>query len=422
MNFSTLFRLEENLHLDKKTLVILRWIAILGQLAAICFVFFYLKLEFKILYALSVILIGFFTNLFLQFYIKSPQLKDLHASFYLIYDLIQLSLLLYFTGGIFNPFILLIIIPTIVSSTLLSMGTTIILGILSIIFLFLLTVYHQPMPGIHDGTQSLPTLFLFGFIIAIVIGLLFLSYFGIRFAGEAKRRSDAINKLQQVIAKEYELESLGGQAAAAAHSLGTPLATIHVVAGELKKDLGKNKNYVKDIDLLISQTKRCKEILKQIANKEIKEDEFYSTTKFEIILSEIIDSFREISDIKIILDKQNDKNKIDIQRTPEIIYGLRNFIGNGIKFAKTTVNVSISSDDSFVKINIHDDGPGYPEDIISLVGEPYIKSNSSTVVNKSGLGLGTFLGKNLLERKGANLKFSNSNGAKVEVTWNINAI
>ena len=422
MNFSTLFRLEENLHLDKKTLVILRWIAILGQLAAICFVFFYLKLEFKILYALSVILIGFFTNLFLQFYIKSPQLKDLHASFYLIYDLIQLSLLLYFTGGIFNPFILLIIIPTIVSSTLLSMGTTIILGILSIIFLFLLTVYHHPMPGIHDGTQSLPTLFLFGFIIAIVIGLLFLSYFGIRFAGEAKRRSDAINKLQQVIAKEYELESLGGQAAAAAHSLGTPLATIHVVAGELKKDLGKNKNYEKDIDLLISQTKRCKEILKQIANKEIKEDEFYSTTKFEIILSEIIDSFREISNIKIILDKQNDKNKIDIQRTPEIIYGLRNFIGNGVKFAKTTVNVSISSDDSFVKININDDGPGYPEDIISLVGEPYIKSNSSTVVNKSGLGLGTFLGKNLLERKGANLKFSNSNGAKVEVTWNINAI
>ena len=116
------------------------------------------------------------------------------------------------------------------------------------------------------------------------------------------------------------------------------------------------------------------------------------------------------------MDKQNDKNKIDIQRTPEIIYGLRNFIGNGVKFAKTTVNVSISSDDSFVKININDDGPGYPEDIISLVGEPYIKSNSSTVVNKSGLGLGTFRQKSFRERKGANLKFSNSNGAKAEVT------
>ena len=195
--------------------------------------------------------------MFLQFGIKSIQLKDTYASIFLVYDLIQLSLLLYLTGGISNPFSILMIIPAIVSSTFLSMGTTIILAILTIIFLFLLTIFHFPLPGIHEEGITFPKLYLSGYFIAIIIGLVFLCYFGIRFSGESKRRADAINKLQQVIAKEYELESLGGQAAAAAHSLGTPLATISVVSKELKKEIGNDKEYSKDIDLLISQTKRC---------------------------------------------------------------------------------------------------------------------------------------------------------------------
>ena len=230
MNLSTLFRLGENLNLDRKTLIILRWIALLGQLIAINLVYFFLKLEFPILIAYAIILLGVSSNLFLQLGIKSIQLKDFYASLFLTFDLIQLSLLLYLTGGISNPFSILMIIPTIVSSTFLSMGTTIILGFLTICFLFLLTIFHYPLPGIHDGSVTFPKLYLIGYFIAIVIGLIFLSYFGIRFSGESKRRSDAVNKLQQAIAKEYELESLGGQAAAAAHSLGTPLATISVVA------------------------------------------------------------------------------------------------------------------------------------------------------------------------------------------------
>ena len=154
---------------------------------------------------------------------------------FLIYDLVQLAILLYLTGGISNPFSILMIIPTIVSSTFLSMGTTIILGILTIIFLFLLTIFHYPLPGIHEDSITFPKLYLIGYFIALIIGLIFLSYFGIRFSGESKRRSDAVNKLQQVIAKEYELESLGGQAAAAAHSLGTPLATIKCCFKRIKK-------------------------------------------------------------------------------------------------------------------------------------------------------------------------------------------
>ena len=278
MNFSTLFRLRENLNLDKKTLVILRWIAIIGQFTAINLVYFYLKLDFPVVTAHLILFFGFLTNSYLQFGIRSITIKDFYASIFLIYDLLQLTALLYLTGGISNPFSILMIIPTIVSSTFLSMGTTIMLGILTIIFLFLLTIFHYPLPGIHDHSITFPKLYLTGYFLAIIVGLIFLSYFGIRFSGESKRRSDAINKVQQVIAKEYELESLGGQAAAAAHSLGTPLATINVVASELKKELGGNNEHSKDIDLLISQTKRCGEILKQISKKQIKDDEFFSKT------------------------------------------------------------------------------------------------------------------------------------------------
>ena len=420
MNFSTLFRLRENLNLDRKTLVILRWIAIIGQFSAITLVYFYLKLDIPILIAISILFLGFLSNLYLQFGIRSITLRDFYASIFLVYDLIQLSSLLYLTGGISNPFSILMIVPTVVSSTLLSMGTTIILGVLTIIFLFLLSIFHYPLPGIHDHSITFPKLYLTGYFLAIIVGLVFLSYFGIRFSGESKRRSDAINKVQQVIAKEYELESLGGQAAAAAHSLGTPLATISVVASELKKELGEKNEHSKDIDLLISQTKRCGEILKKISKKQIKDDKFFSKTRLEDLLSELISSFKETSSKHIKLQTEHDKNKISFQRSPEIIYGLRNFIGNAVKFSKTKVEIILSSNKKDIEILIKDDGPGFPADVIEILGEPYIKSKSSEINNNAGTGLGTFLGKTLLERSGARLSFlndKNDKGASVKIFW-----
>ena len=425
MNFYTLFRLGENLNLDRKTLIILRWIAIIGQLTAINLVYFYLELEFPVLIAHVVVFIGLITNLILQFRIRSIQLKDRYASLFLIWDLIQLTLLLYLTGGISNPFSILMIVPTIVSSTFLSMGTTIILGFLTIAFLFLLTVFHHPLPGIHDGVVSFPKLYLIGYFLAIIVGLIFLSYFGIRFSGESKRRTDAVNKLQQVIAKEYELESLGGQAAAAAHSLGTPLATISVTASELKKEIGNNKEISKDIDLIISQTKRCGEILKQISKKQIKDDLFLKNISIENLLDEILESFKETSSKDIKVSPIHDVNKVNFKRTPELVYGLRNFIGNAVKFSKSTVKIEIFSDDEIVQVSINDDGPGFPEDIVEVLGEPYIRSKSTNVKSNAGTGLGTFLGKTLLERQAAHLLFSQDKdlgGASVIITWKIKDI
>ena len=302
------------------------------------------------------------------------------------------------------------------------MGTTIILGILTIVSLFSLTKFHYPLPGLHERTITFPKLYLTGYLLAIIIGLIFLSYFGIRFSGESKRRSEAINKLQQIIAKEYELESLGGQAAAAAHSLGTPLATISVVASELKKELGKNNEHTKDIELLISQTKRCGEILKQISKKQIKDDEFFTQTTIEDLINEIIDTFKETSTKKLKLNLDNNKNNFDFQRSPELIYGLRNFIGNAVKFSKSTVEINIKSDSQILEISINDDGPGFPEDIKEILGEPYIKSKSKDVISNAGTGLGTFLGKTLLERKSASLSFLQDKklgGASVNIIWNI---
>ena len=425
MDFATIFRLEENLNLDKKTLVFLRWIAILGQLFSVNLVFFYLDLNFPVLLCHAVIIIGFFTNLYLQFGLKATQLKDLYSCSFLMYDIIQLSILLFLTGGIFNPFAILLIVPTIVSSTFLSMGSTIILGSSTILLLFVLTFFNLPLPGMEEYVLSFPNYYVTGILISLIIGLLFLSYFGIRFAGETKKRSDALNKLQQILAKEYELESLGGQAAAAAHSLGTPLATISVVAKEMRKEVGDNSKLTKDIDLLISQTKRCSEILKKISQKKIINDEFLSSMSFEDLLEEIIKSFKESSEKNIILNSDKDTNKIDIKRNPELVYGLRNFIGNAVKFSNQNILISIISDNINLYILIEDDGPGFPEDIIKALGEPYIKSRSKLSKDNKGLGLGTFLGKTLLERQSAIISFENGsslNGAKVKIKWRINDI
>ena len=425
MNFSTLFRLEENLHLDKKTLVNLRWIAIVGQLIAINLVHYYLKLDLPIIETHIVILIGLITNIILQFKIKVNQLKDLYSAFFLIYDLLQLSFLLYLTGGISNPFSLLLIVPTIVSSTFLSMGTTIILGTLTIVLLFLTTIYHRILPGMNAYSFTFPEYYLEGTLVSIIIGLVFLSYFGIRFSGETKKRSKALDKLQQVMAKEYELDSLGGQAAAAAHSLGTPLATISVVAKELKKEIGDKSKHSKDVDLLISQAKRCSDILRKISKKEIEDDQFINLVKIEDLLEEIIRSFEETSVQKINLITKEDKNKINIKRSPEITYGLRNFIGNAIKFTEKKIDINLESNSEILHILISDDGPGFPEDIIELIGEPYLKSKSKEINSKAGLGLGIFLGKTLLEKKKAKLNFANSNnlkGAEVKISWKIEDI
>ena len=419
MNLYDPFKSEENLQLEKKTLVFLRWIAIIGQLIAIYTVYFIFKFQLPILYCSLIIFFGAITNIYLQLWFKKSELSTLDSTFFLFYDLFQLSFLLFLTGGIKNPFAIFLIVPSIVSSTLLTLRNTFILSFATILFLLTITFYHLPLPHPGDFDFIVPDYYLYAMPTSVVTAIVFLTYFVARFGLESRKRAEALKELELVLAKEQELESIGLQAAAAVHSLGTPLSTITVIAKELKKEIVKNPKYSKDIDLLLSQAKRCSEILKKISQAQIEDDKFVSEVTIQNLLIEITRSFEEISEKKITLNFDKAKKEILMDRSVEITYGIRNFIGNAVKFSKSNVKVSLDSNSKQVKISISDDGPGFPEDVSKKIGQPYIATRSEDLGSKAGLGLGTFIGKTLLERKKASLNFSNSEkeGALVTITW-----
>jgi len=421
MKFSEFFTSKDNTQLDKKTLVILRWLAIVGQYLTITTVYFILKFELPFFYCSLIIFIGALSNIHLQFNFKKNQLNNFISTFFLFYDLIQLSILLYLTGGITNPFVILLIIPSILASTFLTLRSTVNLSIITITILILLTIYHLPLPHFGDLHFHVPETYLYAIPISIVIGLIFLTYSGAKFGIESRKRTEALNKLELILAKEHELESIGLQSAAAAHSLGTPLSTITVVVRELEKEIGKNSKYSKDIALLKSQTKRCSDILKNLSKDQLQEDSFLTDIKIKDLLEQIIRSFSEISKKKLSLFSKKNNFNPKIERTLEITYGLRNFIGNAVKYSNSLINITLESNDRFTEIKVCDDGPGFAEDILKVLGEPYIRSKNKIITSKSGLGLGTFIGKTLLERMKATVNFEKcpeTKGAMVIIKWN----
>ena len=424
MEFWKVFNSKDNIQLDKKTLVILRWMAIIGQLITINAVYFILNFDFPFFYCCIIIFFGTFTNLFLQFKVKENLLSSFSSTLYLVYDLIQLAALVFFTGGITNPFVILLAIPAIVSSTFLSIRSTINLSIITVASLLMLTLYHFPLPSSGDLNFD-ADYYLYGVPVAIIIGLIFLCYFGARFGLEARKRTAALIKLELVLAKEHELKTIGVQAAAAAHSLSTPLSTIKLVAKELEKEIGSKEKYSKDIKLLLSQSSRCEEILKKLSMVPLKRDDFFENVRLEDLLSEITNSFKEISKKNFSIKSENNKYDPIVKRKAELTYGLRNFIGNASKFSKSLVEIILESDNKVTQIKVCDDGPGFPEDVKNFLGEPYIHSKNQTIDSKSGLGLGTFIGKTLLERIKANVEFSKcpeTSGAMVTIQWQTNKL
>tara|TARA_Y100001970_G_scaffold17718_1_gene19932 strand:- start:16345 stop:17628 length:1284 start_codon:yes stop_codon:yes gene_type:complete len=420
MKISEILKYEEDLKLEKRTVVILRWIALIGQLITIYIVHFVVQFDLPIIFCSLTIFFGGITNIFIQFNIKNPQLNNTESTILLFYDVIQLSVLIYLTGGVTNPFIIFLIVPAIISSTLLNLASTFFLSFITILSLLLLTFNYYPLPSQGNIHFHVPDYYIFSIPTALIIVLIFLNYFGFRFGYEARKRGNALNRLELVLAKEQELDSIGQQAAAAAHSLGTPLSTITVIAKELKKEIGINNEFSKDIDTLLQQSKKCGEILKKISQNKIVDDDYVMNISLQDLLYEISKSFEEISKKKINLNLTNTDKKIPIKRSPEITYGIRNFVGNAVKFSKRKVDINLLIDGDQTKIQISDDGPGFPDDISKIIGEPYITSKSKRLKSKAGLGLGTFIGKTLLERKKAIIEFSNTNlgGALVEIIWN----
>ena len=406
----------------KSTYISLRWIGIIGQLISVNFVYFFLNFKFDFVTSNLVIFFGILSNLFLIYVYKKTQLSDRSAFIFLVIDILQLGALLYLTGGITNPFVIFLLIPSIFSSSNLSLRTNTLLVTLTAITIVFLTFYHHdlPMPiksDLHNNHYyyySIPT--------ALIIALIFLNYLAMSFGTQSRLRREALSKMEEVMASEHELLSLGGQAAAAAHSLGTPLSTIKIIAHDLEKQFQDQEDVKKDIELLSSQVERCNEILKRLTLNPVEEDEFIDKDlTMRDYLSEIILSFKEISKKKFIFNFDQFSNVKKITKSIEIVYGLRNFIGNANKFSKNSIYINLKSDSEFTEITIEDDGNGYPKDVLSKIGEPYLRSNDPIDKSKTGLGLGLFIGKTLLEKNFASINCRNSKtrtGAEVIIKWN----
>ena len=409
-----------NLFLNKSTYITLRWIGIFGQFITINVVAFVFKFEFNYIFSNSIVLLGALSNIFLFYYYKEGQIVNHIALYFLLIDILQLSLLIYLTGGILNPFAIFLIIPSVFASSNLHVKTSLALIFVTLSSIIVLTFFHEELPSPLNH-YKISYYYYYSIPVGLIIALIFLNYFAISFGKESLLRKEALDKIQEVIAKEQELVSLGGQAAAAAHSLGTPLSTIKIISQELSKSIGNKKEIKKDIELLISQVNRCEEILKRLSVDPNIEDDFIDKDLcLADYLNRITKSFEEISEKKFVLNVEQDTNPFTIKKSIELMYGIRNFIGNANKFASNFIYISLVTDSENSEITIEDDGEGFSKDIINKIGEPYLKSLNIKNKSKSGLGLGIFIGKTLLEKNYAKLIFRNSitrNGAEVKIKW-----
>jgi two-component system, sensor histidine kinase RegB len=415
------FETSKYFSLKKSTYINLRWIAIIGQFITINLIYFIFNFDFDLIFENSIILIGLLSNLYLIYINKNTQLSDKTAFLFLLIDILQLSCLIYLTGGITNPFAIFLIIPSIFSSLYLGFRSNILLVSITILIIIFLTFFNQPLPYPVNEHFHVDNYYYYSMPISLIIALVFLNYFALSFGKESRIRKEALNKMQEIMSKEHELLSLGGQAAAAAHSLGTPFSTIKIITSDLLKQFQDNDEVKKDIDLLMSQIERCGEILKKLTLNPIIEDDFIDRDlTMADYINEIIKSFKETSKKKFIVNFDQYSNLLIISKSIEIVYGLRNFIGNANKFSNSRVFINVKSDNNITEVVIEDDGEGYPKDVLRNIGEPYIRSYKSSIKSKSGLGLGIFIGKILLEKNYADILFRNSetrSGAEVIIKW-----
>ena len=401
-----------------RTLILIRWIAIAGQLATVAAV--QLVLGFPL--PLGPVLAAIGASVLLNMVAMAQRggrlrLADRDAALYLGYDMLQLTLLLYLTGGLANPFAILLLAPMTVAAAILSRYSVVLLTGLNLICLTVLAMWHFPLPW-PEPMPSVAPLYAFGIWLSLSVSASFISAYVFRVAEEARRFADALSATQVALAREQRLSSLGALAAAAAHELGSPLGTIAVVAKELYRELPPDSPYTEDVSLLQSQVMRCREILADLARK----PEADGGDPFERLpLTALIDAAgtpHRLGHIQFTVERSTtaDTEEPVFRRSPEIIHGLGNYIQNAHQFASQRVTVTAAWDARTVTVAVMDDGPGFPTQVLARVGEPYI----STRNDRSGhMGLGIFIAQTLLEKTGAMVAYSNnrSGGARVDVRW-----
>ena len=416
-----------------RTLVRLRWLAIVGQTGAVLGVHFGLGFPVPLGLCLAVIAFSAWLNIFLTIrWRKSVRLHETHAGLLLVYDILQLAILLYLTGGLENPFSFLFLVPVTISASSLSARWTMMLGLMAFAAATILAFHHYPLPWVPGQMLELPDVYIGGMWAAIMSGVVFSAIYAGRIADEARQMSAALSATEMVLAREQRLSALDGLAAAAAHELGTPLATIALVAKELKRELPLEGSHKEDIDLLISQTARCREILARLSSREAQTDEMYQRTRILVMIEDLIAPLRG-SDVVIAvtstadLEERAAENEPVLRRNPAIAYGLGNLLENAVDFAESRVEVDARWTASQVSITVRDDGPGFHENIFDRLGDPFVTSRpgygeeSGEPGRHEGMGLGFFIAKTLLERTGAAVSLANrpspEHGAVVHVVW-----
>ncbi|WP_297322101.1 ActS/PrrB/RegB family redox-sensitive histidine kinase [uncultured Bartonella sp.] len=407
--------------LRSTTLVRIRWLAIFCQTMTIVFVSVYLGFKVPIIPCAILIGLSIWLNVFLTFYYSiNDRLSSTVATAILGIDVLQYAALLYLTGGLQNPFSLLLIAPAVISATSLPGKHIIFLNFLVIILASILSTYSEPLPWYPGRMIETPRLLVDGIWTAIVSSLLFITTYGYRVAEETRSLADALNATELVLQHEKHLSELDGLAAAAAHELGTPLATIQLVVKEMYNGLKNDPVVGDDLNLLLSQTERCRNILKRLTTLSSEGEEHLSHLTLLELLEEVSEPLREFG-IDIITQKDETSGEEPIfPRNPGILYGLGNLLENAVDFARSKIIIRYKWNEKYVALTIIDDGHGYDPSILDRIGEPYTTSRHADSQG-GGLGLGLFIAKTLLERSGALLRFRNSPkkefGAEVYLAW-----
>lgn len=426
-----------------RTLIVLRWMAIAGQIAAITVADLYYDIHLPIGLCYLVVGASIIANLVSSYiYPATKRLSENEALLTLMFDLSQLSLLVFLTGGLANPFALLILAPVTISATALELRTTVILGSFAIALMTFAAFVNVPLQ-LPDGTPlQIPDIFKFGFWLSIVVGIIFLSLYARRVATEIRSMSNALLATQMALAREQKLTDLGGVVAAAAHELGTPLATIKLISTEMMDDLADRPELLEDMRLIRDQADRCRDILRSMGRAG-KDDLHLRQAPFAAVLREAAEPHlgrgKRVEFTVQALPGSSDLHPT-VMRKPEVIHGMRNLIQNAVDFARTTVWIEAEWSATTLCARIVDDGAGFPPQILGRIGDPFVRARApgqdlAVRPEYEGMGLGLFIAKTLLERTGAELSFANASdpflakaeqqeksGAIVEVRWPLNAL
>ena len=411
-------------HVRLDTILRLRWLAALGQLAAIFVVAQGLEFDLPIVPCLIVVSLSALLNLALQMAFNPMQrLEPNYAAALLALNIVELAALLFFTGGLQNPFSFLLLAPVLISATALPVRLTIGLGMLAVACASLLVFYYLPLPWDSEDPLILPPIYLFGVWLSIVVAIGVTSLYAFQVTEEARQLSDALAATELVLAREQHLTQLDGLAAAAAHELGTPLSTIVLISKELERALQDDSPLAADIKTLREQAQRCRDILAKITQLSSSGAPF-DRMKLSTLIEEVVAPHRDFGvAIKVRIAVAGASEPVGT-RNPAILYGVGNILENAVDFAHNAVEVNAWWNNDTVEIIISDDGPGFAPDILKRIGEPYLsrrRGGDDAQSEHRGLGLGVFIARTLLERTGAKVSFSNrvfpDHGAVVQIAW-----